>query len=166
MSRIVPFGNPLMLGFEELEKMMERLSKSTQEGFPPYNIEVIPPDEKLKITLAVAGFGEEDLDISVEGSQLVIRGRQHEQPDPQARYLYKGIAGRQFVKSFMLADGIKVAGASLDKGLLSIFLEKIEPKVKITKNAIQKKETEPHLILNKNYEETPQKSHKQEETEE
>jgi HSP20 family molecular chaperone IbpA len=158
MSRIVPFGTPLMLGFEELEKVMERLSKSTQEGFPPYNIEVLPPDEKLKITLAVAGFSEEDLDISVEGNQLIIKGRQHEQSAPQTRYLYKGIAGRQFVKSFMLADGIKVAGASLDKGLLCIFLEKIEPKVKITKIAISKKEPDTSLILDESYEEPSKKT--------
>ena len=130
MSRITPFASPLFLGFDTMEKTLERLAK-TNEGYPPYNIERIRADdgngapERLRITLAVAGFAEEDLDVTTEENQLLIRGRQSEQPDRE--YLHRGIAARQFQRSFMLAEGMQVIGAVLRNGLLSIDLVRPEP---------------------------------------
>ena len=130
MSRMTPFASPLLLGFDAMEKTLERISKAS-DGYPPYNIERLPADsatddpERLRITLAVAGFSEEELDISVEENQLVIRGRQVEQG--QREYLYRGIAARQFQRSFVLADGMQVLGAGLKNGLLSVDLIRPEP---------------------------------------
>ncbi len=107
MSRVTPFASPLLLGFDAMEKTLERISKAS-DGYPPYNIERIAPDrasgapERLRITLAVAGFGEAELDISVEENQLLIRGRQVEQGE--RGYLYRGLAPRQFQRTFGLAD--------------------------------------------------------------
>lgn len=130
MSRITPFASPLLLGFDAMEKTLERISKAS-DGYPPYNIERMAADrvsntpERLRITLAVAGFGEEELDVSVEENQLVIRGRQ---VDPGEReYLYRGIAARQFQRTFVLADGMQVLGAGLRNGLLSVDLIRPEP---------------------------------------
>ena len=128
MSRMTPFSNPLMLGFEAMEKTLERVAKSG-DGYPPYNIERVrnadSSGDRLRITLAVAGFAECDLDISIEESQLTIRGKQAE--DEPREFLHRGIAARQFQRTFLLADGMRVAGAELKNGLLSIELDRPEP---------------------------------------
>lgn len=119
MARVSPFGSPLLLGFDRLEEMVDRLSRSTTDGYPPYNV-MHMGDERLRISLAVAGFDEDDLDVTIERNELHIRGRQAEENG--AVYLYQGIAARQFHRTFLLADGIEVTGASLDSGLLHIEL--------------------------------------------
>lgn len=119
MSRLSVFNSPLLLGFDHFERMLERISKTAADGYPPYNIERID-DNRLNITLAVAGFFTEDLEVSIENNQLMIRGKQID--DPDRLYLHRGIAARQFQRSFVLAEGIEVTGASLDNGLLSIDL--------------------------------------------
>ena len=119
MTRVSPFSSPLLLGFDRLEEVVDRLSRSTTDGYPPYNV-VHLGDERLRISLAVAGFDEGDLDVTVERNELHIRGRQVEENG--AVYLYQGIAARQFHRTFLLADGIEVSGASLDSGLLHIEL--------------------------------------------
>ncbi len=129
MTRMTPFASPLLLGFDAMEKTLERLAKAN-EGYPPYNIERIgsaSPDghEKLRITLAVAGFSEDELDVTTEENQLVIRGRQIEQTERD--YLHRGIAARQFQRVFVLADGMEVSSASLKNGLLSVDLVRPEP---------------------------------------
>ncbi|EJJ30270.1 Hsp20 family protein [Rhizobium sp. CF142] len=128
MSRITPFASPLLLGFDAMEKTLERISKAS-DGYPPYNIERIAAGrdapERLRITLAVAGFSEEELDVSTEENQLLIRGRQIDQGERD--YLYRGIAARQFQRTFVLADGMQVLGASLKNGLLSVDLIRPEP---------------------------------------
>lgn len=128
MSRMTPFASPLLLGFDSMEKTLERLAKGN-DGYPPYNIERVrgvgQDADFLRITLAVAGFAEADLDITTEENQLVIRGRQ---ADNEPRdYLYRGIAARQFQRVFVLADGMQVSGAALKNGLLSIDLVRPEP---------------------------------------
>lgn len=129
MSRVSLFNSPFLLGFDELERLLDRASKSSGDGYPPYNIERIPAQngagETLQITLAVAGFDREDLDITVEENQLVIRGRQND--DAERAFLHRGIAARQFQRAFVLADGIEVKDAELNNGLLSIRLERPEP---------------------------------------
>ena len=129
-GRLTLFDSPLFLGFEDIEKTFDRLRKSGGEGYPPYNIEQIG-ESNLRITLAVAGFSMEDLDIEVENNQLVIRGRQADEDDRV--YLHRGIAARQFQRSFVLADGIEVRDAMLDKGLLHIDLERVVPESKARK---------------------------------
>ncbi|QWW68138.1 Hsp20 family protein [Rhizobium sp. WYJ-E13] len=128
MSRITPFASPLLLGFDAMEKTLERISKAS-DGYPPYNIERIAAGddapERLRITLAVAGFSEEELDVSTEENQLLIRGRQLDQGERD--YLYRGIAARQFQRTFVLADGMQVLGACLKNGLLSVDLIRPEP---------------------------------------
>ncbi len=129
MTRVSMFNSPLFLGFDHLERMLDRVSKASADGYPPYNIEQIG-DSRLRITLAVAGFGPEDLSVTVEDSQLVIRGKRNE--DDEARtYLHRGIAARQFQRSFVLAEGIEVAGASLDNGLLNIDLVRPLPEPRV-----------------------------------
>jgi HSP20 family molecular chaperone IbpA len=128
MSRVTPFASPLLLGFDAMEKTLERISKAS-DGYPPYNIERVAAGngapERLRITLAVAGFSEEELDVSIEENQLMIRGRQTEQGERD--YLYRGIAARQFQRTFVLADGMQVLGANLKNGLLSVDLIRPEP---------------------------------------
>lgn len=125
-SRLTIFDSPLFLGFDHFERTFDRLKK-TADGYPPYNIEQTGEDA-LRITLAVAGFSMEDLDIEVENNQLTIRGHQKEDEASESRvYLYRGIAGRQFQKSFVLADGIVVDGAYIDNGLLHIDMRRIQP---------------------------------------
>lgn len=141
MTRMTPFSSPLLLGFESMEKALERVAKSG-DGYPPYNIERIRADgdcgERLRITLAVAGFGDDDLDVTTEENQLVIRGKQ---ADEEAReYLHRGIAARQFQRSFVLADGMRVVGAELKNGLLSITLDRPEPEKMIRKINISVKD--------------------------
>jgi len=118
MTRLATFSHPFLLGFEEFERTLDRLAKNG-DGYPPYNIEETGANG-LRITLAVAGFAAADLSVQVEGNQLVVRGRQPE--EPLRVYLHRGIAGRQFQRSFVLADGIEVSGASLADGLLHIEL--------------------------------------------
>ncbi len=127
MTRITAFSNPLLLGFDAVEKTLERVAKSG-DGYPPYNIERLAPtknSECLRITLAVAGFAESDLEVTMEDNQLVIRGRQSEEGERE--FLHRGIAARQFQRCFVLADGMRVAGAELKNGLLAIDLERPEP---------------------------------------
>ncbi|MEP0321845.1 Hsp20 family protein [Bauldia litoralis] len=125
MTRISAFSSPLLLGFDEVERALERLSKAAGDGYPPYNIERLPATgpkgDMLRITLAVAGFSDDELDVSVEDNELVICGRQSEEAGSRI-YLHRGIAARQFRKVFVLAEGIEVVGADLADGLLSIDL--------------------------------------------
>lgn len=121
MSRLSLFNSPLLLGFDHFERTLDRVAKAGSEGYPPYNIEQVG-DQGLRITLALAGFAIDDLEIRIEDNQLTVRGRQKD--DPERVYLYRGIAARQFQRSFVLAEGIEVAGATLDNGLLAIELER------------------------------------------
>lgn len=123
-GRLTLFDSPLFLGFDEIEKTFDRMRKSGGEGYPPYNIEQVGESD-LRISLAVAGFSMDDLDIEIENNQLTIRGRQVD--DNDRIYIHRGIAARQFQRSFVLADGIEVRDASLDNGLLHIDLERIIP---------------------------------------
>ena len=119
MSRLSLFNSPLLLGFDHFERALDRVSKVSADGYPPYNVEQLG-ENALRITLAVAGFQMSDLSITVEDNQLVIRGRQTD--DAQRIYLHRGIAARQFQRSFVLAEGIEVKDAYLDNGLLHIDL--------------------------------------------
>ncbi|HEY8696670.1 MAG TPA: Hsp20 family protein [Rhizomicrobium sp.] len=119
MTRMTTFNSPFLLGFEHLERLLERTAKSAGDGYPPYNIEQSDPD-RLRITLAVAGFSRDELSVTVEDKQLVIRGKQTESGDKT--FLHRGIAARQFQRAFVLADGIEVTGAELENGLLSVEL--------------------------------------------
>jgi HSP20 family molecular chaperone IbpA len=138
MSRVPSLSSPFLLGFDEIERALDRVTKGA-DGYPPYNIERIARDaeypERLRITLAVAGFTREQLDVSIEENQLVIRGRQ--QDDKARQYLHRGIAARQFQRTFVLADGMDVLGADLKNGLLSIDLARPEPERVIKTIAIK-----------------------------
>ena len=129
MSRPSPFGHPFLLGFDEIEQALDRVSKAATDGYPPYNIERLTrtdrEPERLRITLAVAGFTRDQLDVSLEESQLVVRGRQTD--DKTRHFLHRGIAARQFQRAFLLAEGMEVLGADLSNGLLSIDLARPEP---------------------------------------
>ncbi|MGO1119152.1 Hsp20 family protein [Rhodovibrionaceae bacterium A322] len=122
MTRQSLFNSPLLLGFEQLERTLDRINKASGDSYPPYNVEQTG-DNSLRITLAVAGFSEEELQVQIEDSQLVIRGRQQEDEEERV-YLHRGIASRQFQRNFMLADGIEVMGARLEMGLLHVNLER------------------------------------------
>jgi HSP20 family molecular chaperone IbpA len=128
MSRVPSLSSPFLLGFDEIERVLDRVAKGS-DGYPPYNIERVARDgqspERLRITLAVAGFTRDQLDVSIEESQLVIRGRQ--QDDKSRQYLHRGIAARQFQRTFVLAEGMEVLGADLKNGLLFIDLARPEP---------------------------------------
>jgi HSP20 family molecular chaperone IbpA len=121
MTRLTLFNSPLLLGFDHFERTLDRISKQSAEGYPPYNIEQVGED-RLRITLAVAGFALEELEIQLEANQLTVRGKQ--QDDASRVYLHRGIAARQFQRSFVLAEGVEVTGASLDNGLLHIDLRR------------------------------------------
>jgi HSP20 family molecular chaperone IbpA len=133
---MTPFASPLLLGFDAMEKTLERIAKGN-DGYPPYNIERLRSNdttdapERLRITLAVAGFSEAELDVTTEESQLVIRGRQTDSNERD--YLYRGIAARQFQRTFVLADGMRVEGAELKNGLLSVDLIRPEPQRMVKK---------------------------------
>lgn len=136
-TRLSVFDSPLLLGFDHFEKTIDRMRKSASEAYPPYNIEQVG-ENGLRISLAVAGFTMDDLDIEVEKNQLNVRGRQ--QDDAEKVYLHRGIAARQFQRSYVLADGIEVLGAFLDNGLLHIDMKRVEPestarKIPIATNA-------------------------------
>jgi HSP20 family molecular chaperone IbpA len=128
MSRSSVFGSPLFLGFDHLEQMLDRVQKNA-DGYPPYNIEQTGAN-RLRITLAVAGFAMEDLAITQEDNQLVIRGRQREEAEGRV-FLHRGIAARQFQRAFVLAEGIEVEGAFLDNGLLHIDLQRPMPEARV-----------------------------------
>lgn len=129
MNRHTTFGSPYLLGFEHLERLLERSARAAGDAYPPYNIEEIPGG--LRITLAVAGFSKEELSVTEEDRQLVVRGKQSE-PDGKT-FLHRGIAARQFLRSFVLADGIEVATAALENGLLKIDLARrvVQPSVRV-----------------------------------
>ena len=141
MTRTAPFSSPLLLGFDAMEKTIERLAKSG-DGYPPYNIERISkPDcgpDRLRITLAVAGFCDEDLEVVTEESQLVVRGRQRD--DTERDFIHRGIAARQFQRAFVLADGMRVLSAELKNGLLAIDLERPQPERLVRKINISVKD--------------------------
>ena len=128
MSRVPLLSSPFLIGFDQIERALDRVTKGA-DGYPPYNIERLAPDEqnpeRLRITLAVAGFTLDQLEVTVEESELVIRGRQQE--DKARQYLHRGIAARQFQRVFVLADGMQVRGADLKNGLLAIDLARPEP---------------------------------------
>ena len=124
MSRMSAFNSPLLLGFDHFERMLDRVAKTGNEGYPPYNIEQIGEDG-LRIVLAVAGFSAEELGITLEENQLIVQGRQRD--DEERVYLHRGIAARQFQRAFVLAEGIEVTAADLDMGLLSIDLVRPKP---------------------------------------
>src|SRR5271166_4149127 len=132
MSRLSLFNSPLLLGFDHFERALDRVSKGSSDGYPPYNIEQLG-ENALRITLAVAGFTMGDLAITVEDNQLVVRGKQTD--DTQRVYLHRGIAARQFQRSFVLAEGIEVSGAALDNGLLHIDL--VRPEVQSRVRAVE-----------------------------
>ncbi len=129
MNRISVFSSPYLLGFGEIERLLERATKTAGDAYPPYNIEKLnghgAKDEQLRITIAVAGFSKNDLEIELEDRQLTIRGRTRE--DAARDYLHRGIAGRQFQRSFVLADGMDVVDATLAHGMLTISLVRPEP---------------------------------------
>jgi HSP20 family molecular chaperone IbpA len=134
---------PFLLGFEEIERMIDRAGKSGGESYPPYNIERIRnadgDAERLRITLAVAGFSEDELDITTEDNQLIIKGRQVDEAERE--YLHRGIAARQFQRTFVLADGIEVRSADLKNGLLSLDLVRLEPERQVRRIQIGRKST-------------------------
>lgn len=125
MTKLTLASHPYLLGFDQLERLVERTAKSGNEGYPPYNIEQ-SGDNSYRITLAVAGFAEDDLSITVEDRQLVIRGKQTDVSEGSV-FLHRGIATRQFQRSFVLADGVDVAGAEMENGLLHVDLTRVVP---------------------------------------
>ncbi len=137
MTRLSLFNSPLLLGFDHFERALDRIAKMPAEGYPPYNIEQTG-EGCLRITLAVAGFSESDLTVNTEGNQLVIRGKQAEDADAGRTYLHRGIATRQFQRSFVLADGIEVKGAVLDNGLLSVDLLRPRAEERVRSVAIRR----------------------------
>ena len=141
MPNLTPFNNPFLVGFDELEQMLLRVAKGA-DSFPPYNVEQLDPTT-FEITMAVAGYTQEDLDIIQEDNQLVIRGQQEH--NPNRHYLHQGIAARSFIKSFVLADGMQIKGALLENGLLIITLQKPQKTPNIKRIEIQKKSKTVHL---------------------
>lgn len=132
MSRVPSLSSPFLIGFDQIERALDRVAKGA-DGYPPYNIERLAPDEKnperLRITLAVAGFTLDQLEVTVEENELAIRGRQQE--DKARQYLHRGIAARQFQRSFVLAEGLEVTGAKLEHGLLHIDLLRPAPENRV-----------------------------------
>ena len=143
MTRVSLFNSPLLLGFDQIERALDRVAKGGAEGYPPYNVEQID-ENRLRITVAVAGFAAEELDVQLEDTQLLIRGRRKD--EPERVYLHQGIAARQFQRSFVLAEGIEVVSAGLDKGLLHIELERPQVEPKVRKIAIQADGAAPRSI--------------------
>jgi HSP20 family molecular chaperone IbpA len=136
VARLSLFSSPLLLGFDHFERAFDRVSKVSSDGYPPYNIEQVDEDS-LRITLAVAGFAMSDLRLTIEDNQLVIRGKQSD--DEDRVYLHRGIAARQFQRSFVLAEGIEVRGAWLNNGLLHVDL--MRPKVEARVRTIEIKDS-------------------------
>lgn len=129
MGRVPLFNSPLLLGFDHIERMLDTVSKTSSDGYPPYNIEQCGEDA-LRITLAVAGFSRGDLQADVEDSQLVVRGKRAADESDRV-FLHRGIATRQFQRRFVLAEGIEVVGATLENGLLHIDLRRPKPAVTV-----------------------------------
>jgi HSP20 family molecular chaperone IbpA len=129
-------SHPFLLGFEQLERLVERTAKAEGNGYPPYNIEQTSPSS-YRITLAVAGFSEDALSITIEDQSLVVRGRQPED-DGERLFLHRGIAARQFQRSFVLADGVEVTGAAMENGLLHVDLNRAEPERVVQKIEISR----------------------------
>ena len=129
MTRMTLFNSPHMLGFDHFERVLDRIAKTSGEGFPPYNIEQLGAIG-LRISLAVAGFAMDDLQVSIEDNQLIIRGRQGDE-DAERVFLHRGIAARQFQRAFVLAEGIEVKSATLDNGLLHIALQRPLPESRL-----------------------------------
>ena len=129
MTRMPTLNSPLMLGFDDIERALDRVTRTASDGYPPYNIERIARSdnqpELLRITLAVAGFTRDQLEVTLEERQLLIRGRQND--DRERVYLHRGIAARQFQRAFLLAEGMQVLGADLVNGLLCVDLARPEP---------------------------------------
>ena len=129
MSRLPALTSPFMLGFDDIERALDRVARGGSEGYPPYNIERLPRSttapELLRITLAVAGFTKDQLEITLEENQIIVRGRQTD--DEPRQYIHRGIAARQFQRAFLLAEGMQVLGADLSHGLLSIDLARPQP---------------------------------------
>jgi HSP20 family molecular chaperone IbpA len=142
MTRMTTLNSPFLIGFDEFERALERITKSASDGYPPYNIERVSATEaepeRLRITLAVAGFTRDQLEITLEENQLVIRGRQND--DKSRVYLHRGIAARQFQRSFLLMDGMEVRGADLSNGLLAIDLIRPEPERMVKKITIESRD--------------------------
>jgi HSP20 family molecular chaperone IbpA len=134
MARLSLFNSPFLLGFDHFERALDRVSKVSSDGYPPYNIEQVG-ENSLRITLAVAGFSMSDLKLTIEDNQLVVRGKQTD--DESRIYLHRGIAARQFQRSFVLAEGIEVHGAWLDNGLLHIDLSRPQPETRVRTVAIK-----------------------------
>ncbi len=147
MTRVSLFNSPLLLGFEDLERTLDRVSRASSDGYPPYNIEQTG-ENGLRITLAVAGFTSDDLDVTIEENQLVIRGKQSDDADHRV-FLHRGIAARQFQRNFLLAEGIEVKSASQADGLLHVDLVRSEPEVTIRQikiNDASSKDKRPTLV--------------------
>lgn len=140
MTRPTGFNSPFLLGFEHVERLLDHATKSTQDSYPPYNIEHVGTNG-LRITLAVAGFDLSDLSVSIENTQLVIRGQQSD--TPERTFLHRGIAARQFQRAFVLADGIEAKGATLKNGLLTVELERPEPVEHVRHITIRSGEVQP-----------------------
>ena len=137
MSKINLASHPFLLGFEELDRLVERAAKAGSEGYPPYNIEQTGPDS-YRITLAVADFAEDDINIVLENRQLTITGRQPEDGNERV-FLHRGIAARQFQRAFVLADGVEVVGATMENGLLMIDLRQAKPENVVRTISINRK---------------------------
>jgi len=135
MVRVAALSSPFLLGFDEIERALDKVSKTASDGYPPYNIERIAGDggspERLRITLAVAGFSLDQIEVMQEENQLLIRGRQHD--DKTREYIHRGIAARQFQRSFLLAEGMQVLGAELANGLLWVDVARPQPDKKVKK---------------------------------
>ncbi len=136
MTKLALGSHPFLLGFEQLERLVERTAKSDSAGYPPYNIEQTS-ETGYRITLAVAGFSEKDLSIVLEDNQLVVRGRQIDEPEGRV-FLHRGIAARQFQRSFVLADGVEVSGATMENGLLHVDLARAKPETVVRTIEIRK----------------------------
>ncbi|MFK7939473.1 MAG: Hsp20 family protein [Roseovarius sp.] len=136
MTKLTLGAHPYIVGFEQLERLLERSAKSGNEGYPPFNIEQTS-DNSYRITLAVAGFGENDLSLTVEDRQLVIRGRQRDDGEGRV-FLHRGIAARQFQRSFVLADGVEVGEAVMENGLLHVDLTRAAPETVVQTIQIRK----------------------------
>lgn len=141
MSRVSLFSSPYLVGFDELERLLDRTSKAAGDAYPPYNIESLKTDadgtENFRITLAVAGFSESDLEITIEKRQLIVRGKQENEEDKT--YLHRGIAARQFQRAFVLAEGMEVKGAELENGMLYVSLIRKNPEPEIKRIKIKSK---------------------------
>lgn len=135
MPRLSPLNSPFFLGFDRLERLLDSVAKTSSNGYPPYNIEHLG-DREMRISLAVAGFSPEDLEISLEDNQLTIQGRQSDDAESRT-YLHRGIAARQFVRKFVLAEGMEVGEAYLDNGLLHVELARPEREHRVRTIAVK-----------------------------